>query len=219
MPVNWKGGDPEVAIANLKKKYTITSRAAQFAVDRQMARMLKRTDPGTGGVDVNGAPFEPYGETGPYYYNPNANDKAEIFGAGALARIRSGKSTFKSEAEKRQLSSLSRLQKKIGGTISRSRKSLKFASYGAFKRALGRSGVDLRGPRAPHMLQAVISKVEHAARQMIIGVYDREKAKLARIHNTGSGVPKRRWFAASRKELKDMISDIAQFSKFSRVGK
>lgn len=205
-----KGGDPENDLRQMRRGFEFTARDVQYGADRQRARMLQRTE--QKGVDVNGTPFKPYSEKGPYYYNPNAKDQAEVLGAGAVGRIAAKKSTIRREATFRQKAAVNRLATKTGAAKSSTGRTLKFDSYADFKRSLGRTVVDLRGPRAPHMLQAVTAKVQHAARQFIIGVYGR-KAALARAHNAGDGVPKRRWFAASREEMKQIGKDIIELAK------
>lgn len=195
----------------MRRGFEFTARDVQYGADLQRARMLKRT--ADKGVDVNGAPFKPYSENGPYYYNPNAKDGAEVLGAGALRRIAGKKSTFKKEATTRQKAAVSRLATKTGAAKSGTGKTLKFDSYGAFKRSLGRTVVDLTGPRAPTMMQTVLTKVQHTARQFVIGIYGAVKATRAKAHNTGDGVPKRRWFAASRAELRQIGDDIMKLAK------
>lgn len=106
----------------------------------------------------------------------------------------------------------------------RTRAGIKYPSYRAFKQALGRSGVDLTGPRAPHMLQALVVKAQgltagpstpqansqtQPCSNVEIGFYGQEAAR-ARGHNEGAGkLPKRRFFAASQEDLRIGAAIIA----------
>ncbi|WP_394766346.1 hypothetical protein [uncultured Paludibaculum sp.] len=88
---------------------------------------------------------------------------------------------------------------KIGGNqFLRTRFGIKFASYAAFKQSLGRSVVDLYGPRAPHMLQALTVRVAEDRKGVILGIYG-EAARRARGHQYGNAakhLPQRRFLGA-----------------------
>lgn len=162
----------------------VTRATALLAVEAQRTRMLRRT---AEGKDVHGRPFAAYSADGPYYHNPNGRLKA-----GAVS-------------DKQQRAAVNRLKRKVPGSReSRTGKTLKFESYAAFKKWLGRVGVDLRGPKAPHMLQAMAVKVtgqDADIREMRIGIYG-PSADRAQGHNDGAGrLPKREFFGASREDL------------------
>jgi hypothetical protein len=95
-----------------------------------------------------------------------------------------------------------------------------FESYAAFKSWLGRSTVDLRGPKAPHMLQGIITKVRGAA-ELVIGVYGVMAARAQR-HNEGDPkrkLPRRHWFAASVADQKKIVLDVYARMKSRLRGK
>lgn len=178
-----------------------------FAGNNQRSRILERTGRG---VDYQGNPFAGYSTKGPYYYTP--------FSGGAAG------------TPKQHKAAAGRFLKKIGGGTpaarSRTGRSVKFPSYDAFKRAIGRTGVDLRGPRAPHMLQAVVllsggiqvtgsqqastaprTRMQRETR-LVMAIYGEEAAR-AEGHNEGtSRLPKRRFFDASDSDLDRMLEDV-----------
>jgi len=215
------GGDPKQIVPRLKKAATPTVGDALYAGQRQRTRILDRT---ARGVDVNGRPFKPYSENGPYYYNPNGR-------LTAASRAQIGDKTQKGAA-KRFLSNITtKAQREKGGapTVSRTGRTVKFESYAAFKKWLGRAVVDLRGARSPHMLQAIAIKVggyilggeqdaagvqsnsQQPATEMRIGIYG-DAAQRATGHNTGpdtgAAVPKREFFGASAADIKQMARDV-----------
>lgn len=165
----------------------VTRATAALVVEAQRTRILRRTQ---AGKNVDGRPFASYSTNGPYYYNPNG-------------RLKAG-----SVSEKQQRGAVKRLSRKAPGSReSRTGRTLKFESYAAFKKWLGRAGVDLRGPKAPHMLQSMATKVvgqDGDIREMRIGIYG-PAADRADGHNNGAGrLPKRHFFGASREDLKEM---------------
>jgi hypothetical protein len=108
---------------------------------------------------------------------------------------------------------------------------IKFSSYAAFKQALGRSGVDLTGPRAPHMLQAIEVRAggsragindqsggsDAPCSEFAIGIYSSEKAAIASGHNNGTQhLPKRKFLGTSAFDLKQLVIDIYQHMKQRR---
>ena len=151
------------------------------------SRIVERT---ARGVDWQNRPFAPYSTKGPYYFYPN----------GAVGR--------KGSLSSRK-GSASRLQKKIGGTLTRSRVGVKFDSYAAFKAALGRSGVDLTGPRAPHMLQGIV--VQGQGDTITVAIYG-DEASRARGNNEGipGRLPQRKFFAASPEDKRVMLLDMQE---------
>ena len=186
------GGDPVEHIKALKKAAQITADDILYAGQRQRTRIVDRTRTG---IDVNGSPFARYSTKGPYYYNPTGGQ--------------AGRSL------KSQKAAASRVKKKIekgspgGGEmrLSRTGRSIRFESYSAFKQWLGRACVDLTGPRAPHMMQAIQTKVE-GIKMLILGVYG-PKADIAQGHNEGAHhLPKRHFFGASSADLQRMGQDI-----------
>lgn len=224
------GKDPTRYLLELTGKAQPTEGDAIYAAQRQRSRIIERT---MQGVDVDGRPFAPYSTKGPYYYYPNG---------------RVGNAKFSSKQNK---AAVNRLMKKIGNREAefmslpehvlkripgldenadtgarktRSGMGIRFPSYAAFKAALGRATVDLLGPRAPHMLQAIVVRINGAATadrdvgvnsrpspatQVTIGIYGQE-ADRASGHNQGiSGrLPQRRFFGASVSDLAAMVSDI-----------
>lgn len=182
LEVRFSGRVPEQFAKDYEKAATVTEADMLYVLNRQKSRILERTQRG---VDINGSPFAPYSRRGPFYYYP-----------GKAAKSRSG--------------AAGRFQRKVGGT--RTRLGVKFASYADFKASLGRGVVDLTGPNAPHMLQAIVVRARGAA-EGIIGIYGSE-ADRAEGHNTGTGrLPRREFFgfgpadeAAANKDLEMILS-------------
>lgn len=196
-----------------------------YAGQRQRTRVLART---ARGVDVNETAFAPYSTRGPYYYYPGKDAKNRGAAVTRFARqvglkTRAGKTNTYRVTRTRV--SASRLGEKKAWA-QRTRLGIKFSSYAAFKASLGRAFVDLRGPRAPHMLQGIIVRVrdfvlgnettvspdpnstKEPANTITLGIYG-EEAERAEGHNTGAGrLPKRRFFGASEQDKIDMINDI-----------
>lgn len=218
MGVTIKGGsgDPLKVVIRLKKAATPTVGDALYGGQRQRSRVLLRTGKG---VDADGAKFAPYSTKGPYYYNPN----------GRLSPITAGQ-----VSEKQQKAAAKRFYNKIVAKEERGRdgsphmsktgRSVVFSSYRAFKAWLGRANVDLRGPRAPHMLQGVVVKaggqqVERdisvgiddsgqPASEMRVGIYG-DAADRASGHNAGAGkLPRRHFFGIGRGDAKALVADV-----------
>lgn len=177
-----------------------------YAGNRQKARILERTERG---VDVDEKPFAPYSEASEYIWYP--------VGRATGSRV--------SDVAKRR--SALRMAGRLGVEKTRVTKGggIRFDSYAAFKQSLGRKGVDLRGPSAPHMLQAITVKTSGSKslvadatrrgssqlREVVIGVYG-EAAKRGTGHNEGNAkkkLPQRRWFGASRKDAEQFAADLA----------
>jgi hypothetical protein len=199
-----RGGDPVAHIKLLKKAVEITAEDLLYAGQRQRSRIVERT---RAGVDVDKRPFHRYSTGKPYYYNPTGSQKGRSW-------------------ESRQ-AAVTRIMRKIGGTAKGGKTpwivrsaggkvvaevrgagdTIRFRDYATFKRWLGRSVVDLTGPRAPHMLQAIMTKVQ-GVKELILGIYG-QKADIAQGHNEGANhLPKRHFFGASSADLKQMACDI-----------
>lgn len=201
--------NPAEVVARWQKAIQITAADAALAVNRQKTRILERT---AKGLDVEGRAFAPYSRKGPYYHYPNG---------------RAG-SSFTDRQNKSAAARLFRALKpggapKWAGGIRKTRtgKGLVFDSYAAFKRWLGRTAVDLRGPRAPHMLQALVVKVAGAGAAIVkearIGLYGKEAAR-ADGHQRGTGrLPKRKFLGASADDRKIMIGELMDRIK-ARMG-
>lgn len=196
MPVIIKG-DPSGVVTRWKQDVRITQADATYALQRQRTRILERT---ARGVDVDGTPFKPYSTKGPYYYYPNG-------------RVGSSKFT-----DRQNRAAASRLKRKLatgsvvadgGVKLTRSGKGLRFYSYAAFKRWLGRSVVDLFGPRAPHMLQALIVTITGSpATEGRIGIYGDEAARASGHQYGTRKLPKRRFLGASAEDRRQVVADI-----------
>lgn len=132
-----------------------------LAGQTERSRILARTE---AGVDVDGSPFAPYNNSRPYYFYPS----------GPVGKERAGNQLRNAK------SGVKRFAKKVGRTksaVTGSGLGLRFDSYRAFKETyLERQNVDLRGPRAPHMLQEMLIKAGGAVggfEDQRIGIDDR----------------------------------------------
>jgi len=180
-----------------------------YALERQKTRILTRTERG---VDFEERSFAPYNSTRPYYYYPN----------GPVGRQRSAAEKSRAKAGvKRYATKLGRTK----GAISRSGLGLRFPSYADFKFTyLGRQNVDLTGPRAPHMLQTIVTEAggstffqsvrptlnafPNQALSGSIGIYG-EPGIRAAAHNQGTRhLPQRQFFASSDKDNTAFGNDI-----------
>lgn len=200
----------------VREALTVQQSDLLYAGGRQNERIHSRTEHH---VDIDGAPFAPYSTKHPYYFRP--------WDSASLGR---GKKGLSLESRRKRVPEASRIQstrrflRRIGGVLgersvlrhrgreiaeihSRERDTIRFDSYAAFKAALGRAGVDLVGPHAPHMMQAIEVSATHD--ELRIGIYDPEKAAIATGHNTGARyLPQRRFFGASKTDLQEMLLDI-----------
>jgi hypothetical protein len=214
------GGDPSEFILRVARDAQVTEGHVIYAAQRQRTRILERT---LNGVDVDGNPFEPYSTNGPYYYYPN----------GRVGNKKTGMKANKAAA-KRIITRIGVIEshtgKQINASLTKSSQGVKFESYAAFKAAIGRRGVDLMGPRAPHMLQAIAIGARFERRvgddialdlgdrptpatEVVIGIYG-DEAGRAEGHNTGVNPRwrrnhKRHFFGASESDLQEMQNDIA----------
>ncbi|MCC6591603.1 MAG: hypothetical protein IT168_33260 [Bryobacterales bacterium] len=195
------GEDPKRIVARWKEAATPSVGDALYAGQRQRSRILDRTGRG---LDVDGKQFKPYSEKGPYYYNPNGR-------LGALQKQIGDKS--QKAAAKRflgKITTAAERSKSGSPTTSRTGRTVRFESYAAFKKWLGRSVVDLRGPRSPNMLGGLTVKASGNSGdvRLAIGIYG-DAAKRANGHNTGTGtVPQRRFFGVSKRDLSAMVADV-----------
>lgn len=199
-----------------RKKAVPTTGDLLFAVERHKSRILERT---LRGVDADEKPFAPYSEKGPYYYYPTGADG-------------------KRGTAKQQKSRVNRLLKKTqhvadylfeqgsdsaGGVKTKSGRGIRYQSYADFKRSLGRAGVDLTGPKAPHMLQAILSEaggVEGRGREPGLTQNEEpatsaslriegEAAKRAAGHNQGAKhLPQRQFLAIGREDQGEFVGDL-----------
>lgn len=199
--------------------------------------ILERT---AAGVDADGAPFAPYSDIGPIYINLSsaggaATPKQRISAAKRLAgkvgfatkvfRRKKPKGTMARAAERRK--AVEEKSKEKSGTKFRKIDGvtpiggitpggyLKAPSYQWFKQVfLGRSGVDLFGIRAPHMLQALLVRFGGSEQppdripalnsnpgeplDVELGLYGEEAARGSG-HNEGFGaLPRRHWLGFGR---------------------
>lgn len=207
MPFNLRTsrGEP-AADAILRLRASIKPDAADllYAGQRQKARIIERTE---SGVDVDGNAFAPYSTKGPYYYYPSGHlgtSRAAIKTRKAAVR-RLLKITGEVSFHREQYLGGSQT---AGGVATRDGLGIRFESYADFKSSLGRAGVDLTGPRAPHMLQAVTVVNGVRDDELLIGVYG-EAADRAQGNNEGTRYsPRRRWFGASAADLAEMVKDV-----------
>jgi len=114
----------------------------------------------------------------------------------------------------------------VGGVKTRNGQGIRFESYADFKASLGRAGVDLTGPRAPHMLQAIEVRANgngfgtrdvstgsrNPVTEFSLGIYG-EPAGRATGHNTGVNPRwkrkhKRTFFGANESDLQAMEADM-----------
>ena len=222
------GAEPQKFILDLAKGAVPSEGDALYAAQRQRTRIIERT---LAGRDVDGAAFEPYSTDGPYYYYPNGRvGKNKIESHKNRAAVnRFLKKLNKASDIRSVFESLDDEPYTHSGRKTRNGEGIRFDSYADFKKSLGRSGVDLLGPRAPHMLQAIavgtgfgrihgdetpasVFSNPEPAKDVVIGIYGQEQGR-AEGHNTGVN-PKwkrkhqRKFFGASADDIQQMVSDI-----------
>lgn len=182
------GGDVVRLAAELERAIEPTRDDVLAVLEWKRARVIELTGQG---LDFEGLPFAAYSEKSPYTWYP----------AGRHASGRTPKS---------KLDAAKRMRRKLGaGTVTESG-GIRFESYGAFKRSLGRAGVDLTGPSAPHMLQELVSRVigEGEGR---LGIYGTEKAAIAEYHNEGTPrMPKRRFLDTAAADVPVMTEILTR---------
>lgn len=203
-----RGGDPVHLAVRLGQALQPTAEDIQGALQNQRARILERTARGT---DFAEKPFAPYSTKGPFYYYPSTEKGLSFLpSARALRAIWAGRSTFRGEYFKVLGAAAQRFARKVtpnGGTTPGG--GVKFDSYATFKASLGRGAVDLTGPRAPHMMLAVVVRVRSAL-EGAIGIYGPEAARASGHHDgvPKKNLPKRRFLDASGSDRDAMIADI-----------
>lgn len=206
-----RGGDPVSIVKRIRIAATPTADDARLVGEHQHKRILDRT---ARGVDIDGRAFAPYSENGPYYYNPN----------GRLNAAEREKLTAKQQKQAvgRVISKL-RKGEAGPGAMGRSRtgRTVKFESYAAFKKWAGRQGVDLRGLRAPHMLQQIAVKAAEIAGgvEVRLGIYG-AAAVRAQGHNEGARhLPKRHFFGVSKADAAQMAVELVRSIRTRLRGK
>lgn len=217
------GKSSEEVFLEIERMLTPRQEHLLLAGKGQHTRILDRT---AAGVDVDGVPFASYDTTRPYYYRPWDTGSSKKFGGRTLSlverrirtpessRIRSarrfirvlgGRQAPKGSAETHVLRHKGVI---VGSILRREPDTVKFSSYDAFKRSLGRSGVDLTGPSAPHMMQTI--QVSAGTDYIRLSIEDPEKAAIATGHNFGTsrGGKRRHFFGASQDDPRLMLLDI-----------
>jgi hypothetical protein len=208
MPVTFRalpgGGDPLSVVIQLREDMKVQQADLSYALERQKTRILDRTT--IQGVDCDGTLFAPYSTKGPYYYYPG--------GPGAGRTVKQRKSAVNrllkrtggiAEMRSEYLGSSS-----IGGVKTRSGLGIRFESYADFKASLGRRGVDLTGPRAPHMLQTMMVHLTGPG-EGAIGIYDPEKAAIAEGHQNGAAhLPRRAFIGAGERDIEAIATDLVE---------
>ena len=195
----------------------------------QRARLLKRREQG---LDVDGERSAPYSTRGPYYWYPETNSSTPAGKRQALSRLARRLGLRFGRASEARWSTPSA----PGGSVVRTGRGFRFASYAHFKEFLrGSSNVDLRGYKAPHMLQALvveaggqraegdapasdpggagagISSSTRTADSVSISVYGTEEARRASGHQTGTRtLPRRRFLGASAADREAMANEIME---------
>lgn len=193
-------------------------------LQEQRSRILERT---ARGVDYQNIPFASYNDERPFYWYP----------AGPVGRNRSESQLKRDKAAVtragRSLGMSFRTKEQRDQNLSRSGLGLKFRSYRAFKfEYLGRSTVDLYGPRAPHMMQSMVIKagslteqsIEYAAQANVdldqnptpategtLGIYGEAGDRASGINSDDrpKGMPLRRFFAVSTDDEQAMAETTA----------
>jgi hypothetical protein len=199
------GKDIQIAMSELESSLRITAGDLITALSAQNKRILERTTKRF--VDYTETPFAPYNETRPYYFYPYGKSNGK----------RGGR--VLSKADQR------RLRKDVKKTNAHnSGTGIRFASYAAFKRALGRGGVDLMGPYDPHMINSAqisiggdtfsamfnnnmsASEKAYPADNAYLTISGYRMGRLAFAHNEDdSGFnPKRKFFAFSSKDVDEV---------------
>lgn len=182
------GRDPSAYILSLKQKSKPTTAMLELVVEQFKTDMLDKT---ARGVDAEERPFTAYSTKSTYIYYPNGrlgskgNSLKAAQGAAKRfhAKINAGRGTPIGQVTP-------------GGGI-------KFANYAEFKKALGRTTVDLTGPRAPHMLQAIV-RTTRGNLEVSLGIYGDEAKRASGHNNGGKNLPRRKFFAVSAKDKENM---------------
>lgn len=219
------GGDPDRIILTIED-FEPTEGDCLLAAQVQRSRLLRRTE---NGVDFAGRPFAGYNKTRVFYYYPN----------GAVGKERSKVELTRAKAGVR------RFANKVGrtkGAITRSRLGIRFNSYDDYKHTyLGRSNVDLRGPRAPHMLQQLVCRAggvelgvddnsssgidsnDTPQNEFTLGIYGDASSRAAGINSERRppGMPRRQFLGSTEEDnryLSDLIAGRARARVAKRLG-
>jgi len=175
------GGDPVRVVAAHVDALLPTEADVLAICEWKRARVVSLTGQGR---DYLGRPFAPYSTRAPYTWYPHGHG---------------------TKSPKQRAAAAKRFAKKLGAGSVTASGGVRFESYAAFKRALGRSGVDLTGPSAPHMLQALVSRVVGPLEGRI-GIYSADKAEIAEYHTTGTArMPQRRFLGTAPEDVRIMI--------------
>ena len=144
---------------------------AMFAGESYRNQILRNTE---SGLSLYGNPFAAYATAPPYYYYP----------VGKVGRLRS------SLTEKQRQGQKNRAFKAFGKVGERTHLGIKFpGGYSQFKHeGLGRPSVDLRGPRGPHMLNALQVRVPGlgAATTGIEGSVSMQMREMSQVNDAGA---------------------------------
>ena len=155
-----------------------------YVIELQKTRILNRT---ARGVDFEGRPFAAYSTKSPYTWYPHGHA---------------------SKSPKQRTAAAKRFARKLGAGNVTASGGVRFESYAAFKRSLGRSGVDLTGASAPHMLHALVSRITGPLAGTL-GIYSADKAEIAEYHNAGTArMPKRQFLGTSTSDVTAMERDL-----------
>ena len=203
------GKDPVQYWLDIVSAVKPTAADAHYALEMQKSRILTRT---AAGVDVDGQPFAPYNSTRPVYWHPGAGSKTSTASRdrtfNKLAGV-AGKTSFSIDAS--AFGAKGRAVVTGQYAVKSRNAGIKFSSYAAFKASLGRTVVDLFGPRAPHMLQEIVTLVRSGASgalELVIGIYN-DAAVRASAHNFGTkNLPRRHFFGANTNDIKLMGQDL-----------
>jgi hypothetical protein len=204
------GGGPPIELTI--EDFAPTQGDCILAAQVQRSRLLRRTENGT---DYTGAPLAPYNRSRVFYYYPN----------GPVGKDRSSTQLTSAKAAVR------RFANKVGrtkGAITRSKLGIRFNSYDDFKHTyLGRDNVDLRGPRAPHMLQELVCRAggievggtdrlsadsnETPANEFTIGIYGEASDRAAGINSESRprGMPRRQFLGSTEEDNRYLTELIA----------
>ncbi len=213
-----KGAGAKTAIKQYFRSFVPTQGDLLMLLQLQRSIILKRTSQG---IDKNGKAFEPYSTKGPYYWYPSkskerSNRKRTV---RRLARKLVGVLNAKEQRKQQK----GRKDTPFGGITPGG--AIKFRNYGEFKTSLGRTMVDLRGPSAPHMLQALLVRAgsttikpqrqrnieaknmklpTSVGRIQIFGP-EGERAAAHMRGRTKRRLPRRNFLGANNKELKILM--------------
>lgn len=184
------GRPPEEFFVQLENSIKINREDIRAALEMVKTGIRTRT---ARGVDSEGITFRAYSENGPFYYRP--------FTAGG--KFPAGSKLQEQKSAQRLHSLLKKKSSNYDGQLSSTGRTIRFSSYGAFKRAFGRDVVDLQGVRAPHMLDAMVITVDQDDEGKL-GIYG-EESRRATGHNYGTKrLPRRHFFGFSEEDKENV---------------